>query len=135
MSETREGRTARARFKHLYLGNDSESDTCSYEIFAPNDRYNHLQKILTFVLNGPAYVPPVEAAAHTMFMVRILAYLEALDNSCIVDKIQRLRLCGCREPVASWTPDVPRRQPLLAAVSLVPVRHVSPLLRNVLSDS
>jgi hypothetical protein len=38
-SETREGRTARARFKHLYLGNHSELDTCSYELFDPNDRY------------------------------------------------------------------------------------------------
>jgi len=70
-----------------------------------------------------------------MFMVRILAYPQALDNSCIVDRIQRLRLCGRREPVASWTPEVARRLPLLAAVSHVPVRHVSPLLRNVLSDS
>ena len=34
-SETREGRTARARFKHLYLGNHSELDTCSYELFDP----------------------------------------------------------------------------------------------------
>jgi len=81
------------------------------------------------------YPPPMEAATHTVFMVRILAYPQALDNSCIVDRIQRLGLCGCREPVATWSPDVPRRQPLLAAVSLVPVRHVSPLLRNVLSDS
>jgi len=31
-SETREGRTVPVRFKHLYFGNHSELDTCSYEL-------------------------------------------------------------------------------------------------------
>jgi hypothetical protein len=84
------------------------------------------------VLNGPACVPPMEAAVHTMLMVRILAYPQALDNSCIVDRIQRFQLCGCRQQVASWTPDVPRRPPLLAAVSGARSARVSIIAKRVI---
>jgi hypothetical protein len=49
----REGRTVRARFKQLYLGNSSELDICAYDFFSHNDRYNLLRKYGPFLLNHP----------------------------------------------------------------------------------
>jgi len=34
-----------SRFKQLYLGDHSELDTCSYELFSNNNRYYHLPNI------------------------------------------------------------------------------------------
>ena len=41
------------RFKQLYLGNHSESDTCSHKLSSHNDQYYHLQKYLPFLLDHP----------------------------------------------------------------------------------
>jgi hypothetical protein len=52
-SEKREGRTARTRFKQLYLGNHSELGTCSYELLFSQWLILSPPKILTFPPESP----------------------------------------------------------------------------------
>ena len=49
-------RVGALQFQQLYIGNQSELDTCSYQLLCQNDQYYHLPKYRPFLLNHPVWI-------------------------------------------------------------------------------
>jgi len=80
------------RFKQLYLGKHSELDTCSYELFSPNERWYLLTNYVSLFLNHTVCAP----SALTLKAAICLRFLlVTVIDSVIYCQVVNELLCRC----------------------------------------